>query len=459
MKKLTIKIIIMFLLSLTSLSLISCTTNGNKTADGKITVLLDNKDRAFFEGIISRYEEHYEEEGYKVNPIWTPGSDLHSNQATKIGSGTPPDLLIGGDMYTELFSRSLLDLNPYIERDSEELDLDDIIDGVMDRLKNKEGKTLFMPRFFNVSLLYYNKDLFDNSKTELLNLNLSEAPEGTLEGDLHYPNVNWTIEDFFKAGGVLTKKDGSGAYTQWGSSTVGGWWGEWLIHLRQSGVDIFNQDGYVDFNNEKGKNALQIWRDKAYGNQDLNRPKISVAPGESDFGGFQAGRVAMEYGGHTANWSRYDSLNSLNWGITILPTGLERRSGAEFAIEGIGIYKNTPNVEAAWAFIKFLIDKEGIKSSVDNGYLAIRKSVVEEMEDGPIKERTLLAIEAINPNGDFGDYAMTLPTNEYFSDISINVIEPILALMMANDNSRISIDEALKRIHTQANNYITLNYK
>jgi ABC-type glycerol-3-phosphate transport system substrate-binding protein len=459
MKNTTRRFLILFLIVISVLALTACINNSNtEEADGEITVLLDNKDRPYFEAIIDRYEAFYVNEGYKVNPIWTSGSDLHSNQATKIGAGSPPDLLVGGDMYTELYSRSLYDLTPLIERDQEELDMDDFIDGMMDRLKDSSNRTLFMPRFFNISLLYFNKDLFDQSKTALLAADLSDAPEGTPENEIHYPHINWTIDDYFKAAGILTKQN-NGEYTQWGSSMVGGWWGEWLIHLRQSGADIFNQDGYVDFNNEFGRNALQLWRDKAYGNQELQRPKISVSPGQTDFGGFQGLKVAMEYGGHTANWSRYDSLSALNWGVTLLPTGLQRRAGAEYAIEGIGIYKNSPNVEAAWAFIKFLTNKEGISDAVETGYLTVRKSVFNEMEEGIIKNRTQLAIDAINPNGPYGAYAMTLPKFEYFSDITINVIEPILALMLANDGSRISIEEALNRIHKQANDYITLNYK
>ena len=460
MKKITKRMMFMILLSISVFVLSSCLNNTNtQVADGEITVLLDNKDRAYFENIIERYETFYTEEGYKVNPIWTSGADLHSNQATKIGAGSPPDLLVGGDMYTELYSRSLYDLTPLIERDEAELDMDDFIDGIMDRLKDNSGRIMFMPRYFNVSLLYFNKPLFDSSQDALIQAGLSEAPEGTPEQELHYPHINWTINDYFKAAGILTKQNNSGEYTQWGSSMVGGWWGEWLIHLRQSGADIFNEDGYVDFNNEQGRNALQIWRDKAYGNQELSRPKISVQPGQTDFGGFQGLKVAMEYGGHTANWSRYDSLSQLDWGVTLLPTGLERRSGAEYAIEGIGIYKDTPNVEAAWAFMKFLTNKEGISDSVGTGYLSVRESVLNEMEEGALKMRSQLAIDAINPNGPYGNYAMTLPKFEYFSDITINVIEPILALMLANDSSRISIDEALNRIHKQANDYITLNYK
>ncbi|QWB95422.1 extracellular solute-binding protein [Mycoplasmatota bacterium] len=460
MKNLTKKIMVSIIFSILSLTLIACNNQQSLTeSDGVITVLLDNKDRGYYESVIERFETDYADLGYTVNPIWTAGSDVQSNQATKIGSGTPPDVIIGGDTYTEVYSRSLLDLTEYIERDKDTFDVDDYIDGIMERLTNEDGNVVFLPRYFNISLLYFNKDLFDQSKVQLLNANITPAPDGTPDDETHYPHINWTIEDYFTAGGVLTKTGSNGEITQLGSTKVGGWWGEWLIHLLQSGGDIFDEDGYVSFDTDAAKDAFQIWYDKSYGNQTLGRSKISAAPGETDFGGFQGLHVAMEYGGHTANWSRYDSMDTLNWGVTLLPTGLETRSGAEFAIDGVGIYKNSPDKEASWAFIKYLSDKEGIADSVEEGFLTVRKSVFEEMEDGVQKERASLAISAIDPNGEYPNYARTLPKYEYFTDITMNVIEPILQLMLANDSSNISIDEALSRIQKQANDYIILNYK
>lgn len=453
------KIILFSLMALMLIMVSACKNDPSKTeADGVISVILDNKDRVYLEGIIEGFEEKYKEEGYKVVPIWTAGDDIQSSQATKIGAGNPADLIIGGDMYTEVYRRSLLDLSELIERDKEELDMADFFDGILDRLENSSGNLVFLPRYFNLSLLYFNKDLFNQSKEQLLASDITPAPAGTPESEAHYPHVDWTIEDYFTAGGILTKLNGT-EYVQWGSTLVGGWWGEWLIHVRQSGGDLFDDNGYVTFDNENVKKAMQIYRDKAYGNQELNRPKISAAAGQTDFAGFQGLRVAMEYGGHTANWSRYDSMANLNWGVTLLPTGLEKRGGAEFAIDGIGIYKNTPDIEASWAFIKYLVSKEGIKRSSDAGYLTIRKSVLEEMPEGDVKNRTSLVVSVLDPNSPYYGYAMTLPKYEYFSDISMSLMNPIISLMMANDSSRLSIETAIQRIEKQSNDYINLNYK
>lgn len=441
------------------LSSAACTKReGEQDSENTITVIMDNKDRAYLEGLIQEFKAKFTQ--YDVNPIWTAGDDIHSSQAQKIGTRNAPDVIIGGDMYTELYRRSLMDLAPLIERDADEVDIDDIVEGIMENLKDKDGRTLFMPRFFNISLLYFNKGLFDASKNQLLSSGITAAPAGTPEGETHYPHINWTVEDFFKAGGILTKNSGS-SFTQWGATSVYGWWGEWLIYLRQSGGDIFDQNGYVTFNNQNARNAMQIVHDKAYGNAQLSRPKISVAPGEADLAGFQGKKTAMEYGGHTANWSRYDSISGLNWGVTVLPTGLNRRKGAEFATEGYGIFKDTINPVGSWEFIKFMTNQQGIAKGSEAGYLTVRKSVFDNMEAGVKKQRTQLALDAINPDGPYGEYAMTLPKYEYFSEIATGIIESEISLMVAHsgDTTKISIDAAIANIERKCNDYIDLNYR
>ena len=169
----------------------------------------------------------------------------------------------------------------------------------------------------------------------------------------------------------------------------------------------------------------------------------------------------MIYGGHTANWARYDSIAGLNWGLTVLPTGLSTRNGAEYAIEGFGISKNSKNVEGAWAFITYMTGVQAIQGMTDAGYIPIRTSVYEAMEAGAKKERVALAYEAINPNGKYGRYAMTLPKYEYFVEIANTVASAEIGLMMAreNDSTRISIAQCCQNIQKKGNDLIELNYR
>ena len=78
-----------------------------------------------------------------------------------------------------------------------------------------------------------------------------------------------------------------------------------------------------------------------------NGGSLGFAPGIADdaLGGFAAGKVAMNYGGHTGNWASYNAVEGLNWDIAELPEGSVQKAGAEFAIEGYAISKDTKNAE------------------------------------------------------------------------------------------------------------------
>ena len=448
------KVLVFLLLAALLITLVACDPTKGGDTSNDIVVLLDNKDMDLYQRTIDAFSEKFPQ--YNVKPIWTAGDDIQTNQATKIGNGTAPDVIVGGDMYTEIYRKNLMDLTELIERDKDELKLDDYVGGVMDNMKNSKGQVVFLPRSYNCSFLYFNKTLFDAQKTNLLALNLPYEAD-TPESERHYPNPAWTLNDFFKAAGALTLKE-NGSYIQWGSDTLTTWWGEWLIHVRQSGGDLFDADGNVTFDNQSCYDAMQIMYDKSYGNEALGRPKITVAPGETDFAGFQGGRVAMVYGGHTNNWARYDAVG-IDWGMTVLPTGLVTRNGAEYAIEGYGISQTSKNVSGAWELIKFITSEQAIDQLVSDGGLPIRMSSYNKMSDGVKKDRCTLAIEAINPNGKFGAYACTLPRYEYFVEIDNTVATAEIGLMMAPDSSRISIKECCKNIQVKGNNLIEINYR
>ncbi|MGN1040690.1 MAG: hypothetical protein ACI4QL_04610, partial [Candidatus Fimimonas sp.] len=128
-------------------------------------------------------------------------------------------------------------------------------------------------------------------------------------------------------------------------------------------------------------------------------------------------------------------------------------------IEGYGISKTSKNINGAWEFIKFFTSRQAIDQIVSYGGLPIRQSSLNAMEEGEHKERCALAIEAINPQGQFGAYACTLPRYEYFVEIANTVASAEIGLMMSHDSSKISIDECIKNIQNKGNNLIEINYR
>ena len=83
------------------------------------------------------------------------------------------------------------------------------------------GQYLFIPRWFSVSLLYYNRKLFDDAHEP-------------------YPSADWTWDEYIDSAKRLTRTGPDGRTVVWGSHIISGWWGEWLTLVRQSGGDLFD---------------------------------------------------------------------------------------------------------------------------------------------------------------------------------------------------------------------------
>lgn len=223
------KIISIILFVCITIATVGCgKDNNNKTnSSTDIRIVIESEDGETYGKMFSEFEELYKEKGYKVIVTTVGGGQVYSKQENMMIQGMPPDVIVGGDVHIMNQHKYLLPLDDLISRDSEEVKADDFIDQVFNACK-KDGKTLYLPNFFNSSLLYYNVDLFDsyNEKNEV---------------KIDYPKKEWTYEDFISAAKKLTYGT-NGNISQWGCYSTIGWWGEWLIHVRQHGGDLMDEN-------------------------------------------------------------------------------------------------------------------------------------------------------------------------------------------------------------------------
>src|SRR5688572_12716782 len=127
-------------------------------------------DRPMYEQLLARFHELHPE--IRVRPMWVPGSQYQTKLKTLIAAGKPPDLFWSGDVWVAYELPFLADLTDLVERDAAELDLEDFYPELLAACRY-DGRQVLLPRWFNVSLLYYNRTLFD------------EAGEP-------YPSADWT---------------------------------------------------------------------------------------------------------------------------------------------------------------------------------------------------------------------------------------------------------------------------
>jgi multiple sugar transport system substrate-binding protein len=365
-----------------------------------ITWLLSTEQiRPITEAIVADFE--------KANPDihvvlrWTPEPQYQTKLKTLIAAGLPPDMFWCSDVWVAYLQPFLYDLTPFVERDAKEYHLDDIYPALR-KACQWSGRWYYLPRFFNVSLLYYNKGLFN-------------------AGHVSYPTPTWTWADYISAGQKLTQRDSRGTVLTWGSTIVTGWWGEWYIFVRQAGGQMFNPSiTHCELNSPQAIAGLQLYADKIF------RYKISPAPGygpsnDNASKSFAIGKYAMEFGGHTGNWPVFDAIPDLDWDVQLLPKGPDGTAGGEVAVDAIGISKQCAHPEAAWRLLKFLTNESSVRRYVSTGLLSVRKSVAEEtfrhLTPSYHPQHIRTAYEALAS-------AQPLPQSRDFIEIALEIIQP-----------------------------------
>jgi multiple sugar transport system substrate-binding protein len=352
-----------------------------------VTVVMPNQWKAALEPEIDAFNKASSTVNIEVN--WGGAQDQ------LIAANKSPDIINTGDLFVAAQKNLLLDLTPYIAKDKT-INVKDFYPALLSAVKF-QGRQLALPYRFNVGLLYYNKALFDSA-------------------DVAYPTAKWSQKNLITAGQKLTKS------SQWGVASTPGWWGEWLIHVRQSGGDWLS-DGVVALDSSNAIKGLTFFRDK------VTKYKMSPGPKDDALGGFSGGKTAMEYGGHTGNWPSYNAVSNLKWDIQVLPRGSKTSKGAELALEAWGVSAKTANKQAAYEAVKFLTSVKFLTTQWDDLRLPpTRQSVAKAALAVPVaKRQSPQNLEAL-----FGGIAtgMTLPRTIPFIKVTQEVVQPLIDKML-----------------------------
>ena len=378
-------------------------------------------DRPLVESLVTQFRR--ENPDIDLKPIFVPGAQYPVKLKTLIAAGQPPDIFCCGDIFVAYLLPFMKDLSPLVDRDAAEVDLDDVYPQILEVCK-WHGHFRLIPRWFNVSLLYYNRRLFD------------EAHEP-------YPSGDWTWNDYLASAKRLTKRSADGTVESWGSQIVIGWWGEWLTLVQQGGGKLFDDNLETCLlDRPEAQAGMKFYVDKVW------KHRVSPAPGRGPDQGFASGKLAMELVGHVGEWTKYNQIPSLEWDIQLLPAGPVTRVGGEMTLEAIGMSKDTQHVEECWRFIKFMFRRSSIRAHADAGYLPIRKSVALETFLSPTHtsnpRHAEVAYEALK-------YAKSIPRSPDFIEIALDVIQPEIDRALADNTD---INEACRRAARAANDFI-----
>ena len=417
---------------------------GKGDSSKTITVYISNDLQDYYADKISKFERANSQ--YTVNVVWgAAGDGVKSQQNNAIGGGNAPDLILGGDVHILNQRGFLLPLNKLIERDADEVKVDDFMDGFIDSLSSGEG-IYYLPTSFNVSLLLYNKTLFDKDSVE-------------------YPTADWTFDDFVEAGKKLTKwKDSSRTIaTQWGNETITSWWTQWYSMYKMNGGQLFDSNGKVTLNNDLGIKSLQQWLSLCGTSKDSKYPETKIGTNYgtdgSDLGNFAAGKVAMVYSAHAGSLMTYAHSN-IDFDIAPMPQmvradGTLSRSGTELSITAYGIYRNSKNKKGAWELLKWLTAaRTDLDEMASFANPVPRKSERDLLLAVPKAERATVYknLEVIY---DSVARSEVLPRFSYFEEIMTQYVDIEVNKMLEGKSTPA---QAARLAQTQANDYIEYSY-
>jgi len=366
---------------------------------GRHTVIwlypIDVGTKTMTEKLVASFERENPDIHIDVRAV--PGSQYQTKLKTLVAAGEAPDIFVCGDVFFPYLRPFLLDLTELAKRDAKEINLQDFYPAVQ-RAMIPGGHIYFMPQWFNVSLLYYNRRLFDAAREP-------------------YPTPDWSWTDYAAAAKRLTK-DGI-----WGSTVTTGWWGEWLTLVHGAGGDLFDPKiTHATLDTPAAVQGLTFYRDTI-------KEGFAPAPGMGPATGFASDKVAMDYGGHVGLWATYRQLPKLDWDIQPLPKGPSGRRGGEISLTALAISKATPEKEASWRFLKFMSSTESIRAHVDRGYVAIRRSVAAEHRDANLAPRNRKAVEIAL------DSAEPIPSSKDFVEIALDLVQPEIDRMLTENVS------------------------
>ena len=363
--------------------------------------------RPMIEGLVAQFEKENPDVVIDIRAV--PGSQYQTKLKTLVAAGEPPDVFVCGDVFFAYLKPFLSDLSDLARRDAKEIDVQDFYPAVQ-RAMEPGGHIYFLPQWFNVSLLYYNRTLFD-----------------------------WTWKDYAASARRLTRKG------TWGSNITTGWWGEWLTLVHGSGGDLFNPTmTQCTLDTPAAVQGLTFYRDT------IGESGFAPNPGEGPSTGFASGKLAMDYGGHVGLWSTYRQIPSLDWDIEALPIGPSGRRGGEISLTALGISKDSPEREAAWRFLKFMSSAESIRAHVAKGYLSIRRSVAKEqagLRTRPYNRAAIeRALESAEPN----------PNTPDFVEIALDLVQPEIDRMLTDG---VSPQDAARNATRAANAFLKATAK
>lgn len=323
----------------------SATTSGEVK---EISVMTSNSpDKIYFEKLGADFSKLHP--NIKIKMIQVPQDQFDSKLQTMIASKTEPDITthVNAMGFEDFYAKGLLtDLTPYIKKYGYDPAKYGINDNVM-KMSVKDGKTYGIPLNTFVSVLIYNKDLFDKAN----------VPYPTTD----YEDSSWTYDKMIEVAKKLTVSSNDPTKAQYG--LVWTWSGNGQMQdPSYFGDKLFPDEvmktGYTtsnNFNTPKIAKDFQTLADQTFKDKVSPPPAFlqGLAAGSDPF---LSGKIAMTVEGAWALSGTNDVPFKV--GVAAIPLGLNPKARDVLYTDPYVVFKNSKHPEEAYQFIQFLAEKE-----------------------------------------------------------------------------------------------------
>jgi sn-glycerol 3-phosphate transport system substrate-binding protein len=290
-----------------------------------------------------------------VKPVYTGSyqdSIVKAMTAAKAGNAPDVAVLLSTDMFTLIDNELIEPYDAIAKSDSDQAWIKSFYPAFMENSQSG-GHTWGIPFQRSTIVQYWNKDAFKAAGL-----------------DPDKPPSTW--DDMVAFGKKLTKRDASGAVTQWGLEIPSSGFPYWLFQAlaTQNGAILANQDGTkVAFSDPKVIEAAQFFADLSQKDGVMPKGIIDWGTTPKDF--FE-GKTAMMWT-TTGNLTNVRANAKFPFGVAAMPSKV--RGGSPTGGGNIYIFKNSDKAKeaAALEFARFLSTPERAADwGIATGYVATR---------------------------------------------------------------------------------------
>jgi multiple sugar transport system substrate-binding protein len=316
------------------------TTGGDADADTDLTAEIsygywDANQQPAMEQLIADFNEQYP--NITITSQVTPYNNYFTKLQTQGSSKTLPDVFWMNGPNFPLYADAGL-LQPVYD----DFDPSNYPDA-LNELYSYDGTQFGAPKDFDTVAVYYNKALFDQAGVE-------------------HPSDDWDWDEFHeKAKAISDALSDEGVY----GAVAGLTGGQEMYYntILQAGGSIISEDGATSgYDDPKSIEGLQFVADLI---ADGSMPTLAQMSDTPQDQWFVNGKAAMFWSGTWSNAQLLDSPVVDDIEVAPLPAGEQQAT----VIHGLAnvVAKDSPHLEAALAFQKFLASEEAAKTQAEMG--------------------------------------------------------------------------------------------